>query len=259
MNTPFMTIIQDSILETRAIKTISFSFPCEMIPGQFFMIWIPGVDEIPMSVSKIQKNNKSITFKKVGDATEALFQKKEQDIIGIRGPFGNGFNLQGKKQLYVGGGTGIAMLAPAIKQQFQKGAEITVILGAKQKKDIFFKEYLQNYTKNIYVTTDDGSSGYKGYASTFAGQLLQKETFDNIYTCGPEHMMNALLKNRNNTPLQASLERYMKCGIGLCGQCCIGNGQRVCKDGPIFNHQLLEKDTEFGRYKRDETGKKIPI
>ena len=151
------------------------------------------------------------------------------------------------------------MLTPAIQQQAKKNKDITVILGVQQKKDLFFTDQIKKHANNVFITTDDGSEGYKGYASTLAAELLQEKEYDHIYTCGPEPMMNALLQKRNNTPLQASLERYMKCGIGLCGQCCIDHGLRVCRDGPVFSHTILEKDKEFGRYKRDETGKKIPL
>lgn len=259
MSIPVMTKIKSSILETENIKTITFDYPGQMKPGQFFMVWIPGIDEIPMSVSKINKEKKAITFNKVGEATTALFQKKEKDFIGIRGPYGNGFTLKGKKQLYVGGGTGIAMLTPAIKIESAKNKDITAILGVQNKKHILFKKYIEHYANQVFISTDDGSYGYEGYASTLATDLLKQEDFDIIYTCGPEPMMYDLLKKRNNTPIQASLERYMKCGIGLCGQCCIGKGLRVCKDGPIFNEQILEQDKEFGHFKRDETGQKIPI
>ena len=114
MNYPTITEIIDSKTEAHDTKTILFKHPTEVTPGQFYMIWIPGVDEIPMSVSYIDKNIKGITFRKVGDATKALFNLKKGDKIGVRGPYGNGFKISGKHILFIAGGTGIAMIAPAV-------------------------------------------------------------------------------------------------------------------------------------------------
>ena len=129
MNSLQVAEIIETKSENKNIKTIMFDFPKKMIPGQFFMIWIPHIDEIPMSVSYINDNIKGITFKKVGDATKSLFDLEVGDNIGIRGPYGKGFDIKGKKILFVGGGTGIAMLAPAIEQAVVKNISSTVIIG----------------------------------------------------------------------------------------------------------------------------------
>jgi len=87
--------------------------------------------------------------------------------------------------------------------------------------------------------------------------LIVTGEFTNVLTCGPEIMMKKIFDISENVKFQASLERYMKCGIGLCGQCCVGEGLRVCKEGPIFNYNDLKKIKDFGIYKRDASGKKI--
>src|SRR4030043_1602301 len=110
MNYPLVTKIIETKSENNRIKTIKFEHNKKITPGQFYMIWIPGIDEIPMSVSYIEKDIKGITFKKVGDATKALFELKEGEKIGIRGPYGNGFKIGGKNILLVAGGAGIAMI-----------------------------------------------------------------------------------------------------------------------------------------------------
>jgi len=257
MNYPKIVEIINTEKENQDVKTITFNYPIETIPGQFFMIWIPGVDEIPMSVSHIDKDIKGITFRKVGDATNALFKLKKGDKIGIRGPFGNGFKINGKNILFIGGGTGIAMLAPTIKKATSKNISTTVILGVKNKNDLFFQNKLKKYGAKIYISTDDGSKGYKGFATELAKDILSKNKFDSVITCGPEIMMKNLHSMCKNISFQASLERYMKCGIGLCGQCCIGNGLRVCKEGPIFDGKALKNIKDFGIYKRDASGQKI--
>ena len=257
MNYPTISKIIKSTTESKDVKTFLFHCPESTIPGQFFMIWIPGVDEIPMSVSHIDNDVKGITFRKVGDATNALFKLKAGDKIGVRGPYGNGFKIEGKKILFVGGGTGIAMLAPAIEDAVRKEISTTSVIGAKTSNELFFEDRLLQCGCKIHISTDDGSRGYKGFASDIAKDLLNAEKFTSVLTCGPEIMMKRLLGICGDIPFQASLERYMKCGIGLCGQCCVGEGLRVCRDGPIFDGETLRTIEEFGIYKRDAAGRKV--
>lgn len=259
MNYPYISKIIDTKTEAEDIKTILFDYPEKTNPGQFFMIWIPGVDEIPMSVSYIDKKTKGITFRNVGKATKALFNLKKGDRIGIRGPYGNGFKIEGKHILFVGGGTGNAMLAPAIEEALEKKIKVTAIIGFKTKNGIFFEDRLKNKKIRLRVSTDDGSQGYKGFASDLAGDLIKKQNFTSVLTCGPEIMMKKLLDVCENIPFQASLERFMKCAIGLCGQCCIGEGIRVCKEGPVFEGTVLKNIKEFGVYKRDAAGCKVKL
>ena len=259
MNSPSIKSIIKTTKEAKDIKTFMFEYPGKIAPGQFFMIWIPGIDEIPMSVSCINKNIRGITFRKVGEATNALFNLKEGDKIGVRGPYGNGFELKGKKILFVGGGTGVAMIAPAVEEAVRKNISSTVIIGVKNKSELFFEDRFKKCGAQIYVSTDDGSKGYKGFASDLTKELLSKEKFTSVLTCGPEIMMKKLLDICKNIPFQASLERYMKCGIGLCGQCCIGEGLRVCKEGPVFDGKMLKDFEDFGVYKRDAAGRKVRV
>lgn len=259
MNLPTITTIIKSTKNAMNIKTITFNYSKSVIPGQFFMIWIPGVDEIPMSVSLIKKNVKGITFRKIGDATKTLYNLRPGSKIGIRGPYGNGFKLNGKSLLFVGGGTGIAMLAPIIEQARKRNLKTIVIIGVKTKTELFFENRLQRSGATILITTNDGSKGYKGLASDLARNILQKERIDSVFTCGPEPMMKTLFSFCKNIHFQASLERYIKCSIGLCGQCCIGKGLRVCVDGPIFDGKILQQIEDFGIYRRDPAGIKIPV
>ena len=257
MNYPKVTKIIEGKKEKSDVKTLLFEYTKKTHSGQFFMIWIPGVDEIPMSVSYITKNVKGITFRKVGDATKALFNLKEGGKIGIRGPYGNGFKFNGKKILFVGGGTGIAMMVSAVEQATKKNISATVILGAKSKKELFFEDRIKKYGVEVHITTDDGSQGHKGFATYLAEKLISKNKYDLVLTCGPEIMMKKLFEICGNIPFQASLERYMKCGIGICGQCAVGKGLRVCEEGPVFDGKTLKKIEDFGVFKRDAAGRKI--
>ncbi len=257
MNQPRITPIYSIKQEAKNIFTIAFRDSSEIQPGQFYMIWIPRVDEIPMSVSFISRETKKITFRSVGDATQALAELRLKDKIGVRGPYGNGFKIQGKSLLFVGGGTGVAMLAPAVEEAIGKKITTTMIIGMKTKNEIFFDQRLQKKGVRVIIATDDGSRGVKGFASDIAKDLLNTEQFDGVLTCGPEVMMKKIMSYCGGIPFQASLERYMKCAVGICGQCCIGEGIRVCTEGPVFDKQQLKKIRDFGEYTRDSSGKKI--
>jgi dihydroorotate dehydrogenase electron transfer subunit len=262
MNNEMFTIkIIEEKKENSDIKTILFSHKKTISPGQFYMIWVPGIDEIPMSVSTITANKKGITFRRIGDATKALFQKTTGDVIGIRGPYGNGFSLEGKKLLFVAGGTGIAMIAPAVELALKQHKNVTVILGAKTKNELFFVQRLQKTNATIHITTDDGSKGTKGYATDKVKDLVDNEDFDAMYTCGPEVMMKTLyhICEKKDIIFEASLERYMKCGVGLCGQCVVGKGLRVCVEGPVFSKDKLKDIPDFGEFTRDASGKKVHL
>ena len=233
------------------------------VPGQFAMLWVPGVGEAPMSISFGGGNDVcGFTVKTHGKKSKALYDSKKGDIVGIRGPYGNGFTVLAGSCLIVGGGTGLSPLLPLSYKLMEKGSKITFLLAGKSKFDIpFIKEsehILSNSNNKIFVSTDDGSAGFKGVASDYVDLLLLKEKYDVIYTCGPEIMMKKIFLSaeKNSVPLQASLERYMKCGFGLCGSCSIGK-YLVCKDGPVFtSEQLAEISDDFGCFRRDNAGRK---
>ena len=246
---PVTVAITKVVEESPSVFTLFFdrSFPSKI--GQFVMIWVPGVDEIPMALSYPN----AITVQRVGDATTHLVSKKPGDKIGVRGPFGNGFRI-GAKNLAIAGGVGAAPL-------LRIGLEYpdTVFLqGARTKSELIFHQMLSK-SCNLEVATDDGSAGYHGYV---AG-LLEKipvEIFDSILVCGPEMMMFSVLKALENRGVlhkaQFSMHRYMKCGVGLCGSCCLDpEGVCVCKDGPVFPGNLLIK-SELGKYHRNASGQK---
>ncbi len=260
MNNKIVTSpILETTVETTNVKTILFNHSDPVNSGQFYMIWIPGIDEIPMSVSIIKNDVKGITFRVVGDATKELYNKKTDELIGIRGPYGNGFSLKGEHPLFVAGGTGAAMMAPAVEKVLLDNKRATIILGAKTKDELFFRKRLQKSGATVHITTDDGSYGSKGLATTKAQEIIEDQDFDAIYTCGPELMMKSLYQICENKDIifEASLERYMKCGVGLCGQCVVGKGLRVCVEGPVFSKEQLHHIDDFGVFTRDASGKKV--
>ncbi|UCC33511.1 MAG: dihydroorotate dehydrogenase electron transfer subunit, partial [Candidatus Bathyarchaeota archaeon] len=245
--------------ESPSVKTFVFHdrLCSKAKAGQFIMVWIPRVDEVPMSLSTISSDGQSsITVANVGEATNALHQKKIGDLIGIRGPYGSCFTLAKGNIMIAGGGTGLSPLASLTEELARYPARITFVAGAKTQNELILldrlKAILAKIDGNLITCTEDGSHGMKGLATDASQQLLEESQFDMIYTCGPEEMMYKmfLLAERHEAPLQASLERLMRCAIGICGSCLIG-GFRVCKEGPVFSSkQLRDVKEEFGSYGR---------
>jgi dihydroorotate dehydrogenase electron transfer subunit len=246
--------------ESPSVRTFFFDNEFEtMESGQFVMVWIRGVDEVPMGLSR--KN--SITVQKVGEATSKLFELKEGDSFGLRGPFGRGFALpsKGEKILIIAGGVGSAPLAPYADAACAVDSKVNTILGARSADDLIFEERFAA-AGEVYVSTDDGSKGTKGFVTDILSRL-DVLLYDRIAVCGPEIMMASVFRLLEDRKVlekaEFSLHRYFKCGIGVCGACCIDrSGLRVCKDGPVFSGlQLL--NSELGKYTRDASGRRVKI
>ena len=229
-------------------------------PGQFMMVWLPGAEEVPMSISDAGRGFIRISVSKEGSTTAKFHELERGDSIYARGPFGIGFSLNGKSHLLVGGGYGAAPLIYALKVLSNMGGKGVYAVGAKNASELLFVGEARRWGK-LYTATEDGSSGHLGLVTELSEELLVKEKFDSILTCGPERMMYGVVHQglKRGVQVQASLERYMKCGFGICGSCVLDPlGLRVCVDGPVFDGALLLK-TEFGLQKRDASGTGVPI
>lgn len=241
--------------ESHDTYSLEFEWDVPATPGQFVMVWIPGVDEVPMSLSSIGKT-KSITVKGIGEASKAIHKMNVDDYVRIRGPYGNGFSLDGFKNiLIVAGGVGAAALMPAIRKT---GCD--TIIGARSADEIILDEEAKRYSKNVWISTDDGSRGFHGNSVQLAKEKMSIEKYDLIIGCGPEVMLFFLHKacKEKGVDCQLSLERHMKCGTGVCG-CCVLDALRVCKDGPVFNSKQLDGLADFGNRKRDECGRAVSL
>jgi dihydroorotate dehydrogenase electron transfer subunit len=162
--------------------------------------------------------------------------------------------------LVVAGGMGIAPLAPLIEISKARGINIDLALGAKTSEELLFQNRLKDCCDKLFIATDDGSKGYHGFVSDMVEEILEREGYDEILTCGPEPMIKKVvdIAKPKNIPVQASLERFMKCGVGICDSCAI-NGLHVCKDGPVFSDKILSELNDFGRFRRDACGRKEKI
>ncbi|MCD6484360.1 MAG: dihydroorotate dehydrogenase electron transfer subunit [Candidatus Odinarchaeota archaeon] len=261
--------ISEIVKETHKVKTYKFfdeHLALSAKPGQFLMLWIPGVDEIPISISNVDRTTFEvwITVARVGDATSILDTLKKGDEIGVRGPYGTAFTIDDYRRiLIIGGGYGIAPLAFLAEEAHKSGKLLDVIIGAKTKEDLFFVDRFKKVAKTLLISTDDGSFGVKGFTTDLYISFLKSASTkpDVVLTCGPEKMMAKvyLISKKYEIPVQASLERYMKCGIGICGSCALGP-YRVCIDGPVFTSNMLKKvSNELGKLKRDSASAPIPV
>ena len=226
--------------------------------GQFVMVWIPHHDELPMALSYLGPV-KGITVHAYGDATKAFLDFRPGDRIGVRGPYGNTFKLEGEKVLAVAGGTGMASVIAAIEAFAQQGAEVTTAVGARTAEELLFVDRA-SASGEVHVSTDDGTRGFHGFVPALAAKLMEKHKFDQILTCGPERMMKLVVDEARTrgVKVQASLERYMKCGIGIC-DACVFDDRLVCVDGPVFNGERLATSEDFGAWRRDKSGRRVPI
>jgi dihydroorotate dehydrogenase electron transfer subunit len=259
---PEMFEIKKIVPEAKDINTLWFRGNINADPGQFVMLWVPGTGQKPFGVSYQEKGRFALTIKKVGKLTEKVSGLKAGDRIGIQGPYGRGFSCRGKKVAIVGGGYGTAPLALLADKMSGNAKDVFFITGAVSEEYVLYrKRFKKSNIKTVY-STDDGSFGHKGLCTECLEDLISKEKIDYVYCCGPEMMMLRVFEicAEKKIPAEFSLERYMKCGFGVCGSCSLdGTGWRVCKDGPVFTSDEMKKVTEFGRYKRDGSGRRVKL
>ncbi len=255
--------IQD---ETPSIRSFWFSDTSlhNAKPGQFAMVWVPGVDEVPMSVLAIHgRSEAGAVVKKGGPVSTALWEKKVGDKFWVRGPYGRPFTVgHHHKLLVVGGGTGLVPLISLLVHL--RGRDVTLVTGARTASELLFKEWLTRESKEnrfkLVFATDDGTFGEKSLVPKVVERVLYGEQFDAVYTCGPEPMMKMVydLALEKRCHIQVSLERVFKCGVGICAACVIGP-YLACRDGPVFTDAELSGMPEFGHTRRDLSGKKVPL
>ncbi len=240
--------ITDIVDEANNVKTFVLDKKILAKPGQFVMLWLPGVSEKPFSLS----SDNAITVKRLGVFTERLFKMGIGNELFIRGPYGNSFldfAKEGNKYL-IAGGTGAAPLSFFAEWLNENP---TVLLGARTKDELIFERRF----KGVLASTDDGSHGIKGMVTDLFNEIKIKNN-SQFFICGPEKMMAAAvgkaLEHTQEENIILSLERYMKCGHGICGNCEIG-GLRVCVDGPVFSYSSIKDNEHFGKFKRSKTGR----
>lgn len=251
------------------MKTFVFKHRLNSQPGQFVNIWVPRVDEKPMSIAFDKGDEFWLTIFAVGTMTQKLHEYKVGDFVGIRGPFGTHFEYKPKDHLILlGGGYGAAPLYYLAQQAVKKGCTIDFILGARGKEHLLFVKHIKKLGSKVklHVATDDGSVGQKGYNTAIFEKVIAELRKDKsklrrtvCMAVGPELMMKRAsdLCFAAKVACQVSMERYMKCGFGVCGNCCVDeSGERMCMEGPAMDHLKARKTKDFGVYHRDKVGRK---
>eukprot|EP00760_Papus_ankaliazontas_P027788 PhM_4_TR3445/c0_g2_i1/m.21915 len=256
-----------------AILTLDKSIACR--PGQFVMVWVPGVGEKPFAPAT--QHPCTLVVRDVGLLTSHLVQNTNVgDTIKIRGVYGTSYTVpphrvhtlaselhNNTKFVLVGGGTGIAPLL-LLAQNLSAVAAVPrealhVFLGGRSATEIYFREQF-GAVATVHVATDDGSEGHHGTVVALLKDKLSGELNDGLtrfyfYNCGPEKMMYYAYqaqKEHRREVVEASIERYMKCGVGICGVCTC-DGRRMCVDGPIVGEDFLANSACFGKSHRAKT------
>jgi len=231
-------------------------------PGQYLMLWVPRVGEIPLSIANLEEDELLLVIARKGRVTTHIHKTFKSGLkIFFRGPLGRGFTIKKGGSLLVGGGYGLAPLYFLAKRIIKLNSHCDAILGFKTARDAFFIEEFRKTCRLVYVSTDDGSLGYKGTVIDLLKQM-RLSYYKAVYAVGPEPMIAKVTKIcfKRDVYLEASLERLIRCGRGVCGSCVLDPlGLRVCKDGPVFSIKELMKIKDLNKYHRDFTGKKVPI
>jgi len=233
-------------------------------PGQFSMLWVFGVGELPISISGDpgERDKLVYTVRSVGQATNALVTRGVGDVIGVRGPFGTGWPVEaarGRDVIVVAGGIGLAPLRPVIYEVLNHRKDygrLVVMYGARSPRDLLYRKELAAWARQretqVIVTVDYGGMSWRGHVgvvTTLFKYARLKPSRSIAMVCGPEIMMRFVTRelethglSRNDIYL--SMERNMKCAVGFCGHCQYGP-HFICKEGPVFPYEeirtLLDK------------------
>lgn len=235
--------------------TGEFSFA----PGQFNMLYVFGVGEVPISISGDPAKPRVLvhTTRAVGTVTKAMRLLKRGDVLGVRGPYGSHWPVDiasGNDVVIVAGGIGLAPLRPAMYHLIhhrEKFGRVVLLYGTRTPEDILFERELEQWRAHfdleVYVTVDRAMGGWRGNVG-FVTTLVSKAPFNPRNTfamvCGPEIMMRFTVmefQKRGTTAdkIYVSMERNMKCAIGFCGHCQYGPNF-ICKDGPVFRYDRVQ-------------------
>ena len=235
-------------------------------PGQFIILRVMEEGErIPLTIADYDREEGWVTiiFQEVGFTTKALgMLEKGDSILDFAGPLGQASDLDGKQRvLCIGGGVGAAPLYPQVKYLHEQGTHVDVIIGARSREYIILEDEMRQVSKNLYVSTDDGSYGYKGFVTDVLKDLIEQgNKYDEVIAIGPLIMMKFVsqITKEYNIPTTVSLNPIMIDGTGMCGGCRVTVGGEIryaCVDGPEFDGHLVDFDEAMRRqqmYRKEE-------
>lgn len=249
---PFPSQVREIIRHTDIEYTFRMSFSGSVKPGQFFEVSIPKYGEAPISVSGIGADTVDLTIRRVGRVTDKIFEHYEGNTLLMRGPYGNGFDIneyKGKELVIIAGGTGLSPVKGIVDyfcEHPDEAAGTTLVAGFKSPQDILFKQDFERWEKTIRVikTVDSAPEGYSGLTGMVTKYIpdlpLETPSDAAFITVGPPVMIRFVIQEilKRGVPEQniwISHERKMCCGLGKCGHCKM-NDAYVCLDGPVFNY-----------------------
>jgi NAD(P)H-flavin reductase len=259
--------VKEEVEGLRAIKTFKLKFQDDkntedfsFIPGQCVMVSLLGSGECMFAISSspTQKDYIEVSVMKHGKVTSALHQLDVGDTLGIRGPYGNNFDVEmwkKKNLIFIGGGIGQAPLRSVINYTLDNREDygtIDIIYGARTSADLCYKDEFAELEKRddikIHLSIDVEEEGWDKYVGFVPDNLLEANPSPEnaiAITCGPPIMIHYVIQNLlklgfKDEQIYTTLEMRMKCGIGICGRCNIGN-LYVCKDGPVFSYDQLKE------------------
>jgi NAD(P)H-flavin reductase len=237
--------------------------PIGFSPGQFTMVYVLGVGEVPLSISGDPDRPEVLihTVRAVGGVTNAIFALETGDVVGIRGPFGTSWPTAiGKDLLIIAGGIGLAPVRPLIYQALANRDRrycLGLAYGARSPSEVLYRDELREWNDrqdiNVEVTVDRGERGWRGSVGVVTPlvQRLRCSAEKSVAViCGPEVMMKIVARTLEDRgvpreDIYVSLERSMKCGIGFCGHCQFGS-DFICKDGPVMPYTAVAERLEIG-------------
>lgn len=251
---PQFSTIQKVIRHTKLEYTFRMEFDKadQVRPGQFFEISLPKYGEAPISVSGIGESTLDFTIRRVGKVTGEIFENYEGGQLMLRGPYGNGFDLEqfkGKELVVLAGGTGLSPVRGVVDyfaRHPEEGKGTTLIAGFKSPEDVLFREDFEIWKNSVHViqTVDaapDGYDGPVGLVTKYIPELCMKDIENTAFICvGPPVMIRFCIAEilKLGAPeenIWISHERKMCCGLGKCGHCRVGSTY-ICLDGPVFNY-----------------------
>ena len=266
---PKVAVLDRVVQDIQDVKTFYWHFknPSDQVafqrfkPGQFAQVSVVGIGEFPASLPPSPSESETFfTIRQVGACTAGLHQLKERDTFAVRGPYGNGFPMdeyRGKNLVFVAGGIGLIPLRSCIVYALQHRKDyqrIQIFHGAKTARELMYLESFRDWERSgiieCYLTVDRADNGWTGNVGV-VGSLFKKPGVtlpvdDTIaFVCGPPIMFRFVIKDLLAMGFQekhivSTLERYMKCGVGKCGHCCIGVAY-ICVDGPVFTYEQIRK------------------
>ncbi|NPA96111.1 MAG: dihydroorotate dehydrogenase [Crenarchaeota archaeon] len=250
-------MISARVAEVRRVSSTLWRIDLELLEGvdepkpfTFAMLWIPRVDEIPLSIAKFSRGLVSFIFRVRGEGTKRLASLRRGDFVALKMPLGKGYAPKPRERiLAVAGGVGIAPIPRLLDFCKDTGCDVTIVWGVRTRSEYCDPSLLGLDSDRVEVASDDGSIGFRGTAIDLALEVLRNQRFDTAIAIGPKPMLRAFCEKVRAFAISralVSVETTVKCGLGICGSCYIKQLPKLlCVDGPVFDCHEVEHFLEI--------------